>query len=265
MQPIYDLSNHLEMRWINPKNPTGARGAGGQTNFGRKGSPTILNVQPGQTLVLAEGEGRGTIRHLWITLGERSPKMLRGCVIRFYWDGATTPAVEAPLADFFACPLGRMSAFASQWFDTAEGRNFNCLLPMPFRKGFRVTVTNESDDKENMQYTMYRFHGPDPICFQSEIRVTIQQIGYMDGQAMRRHRAERGLGGLLKTGDGSQSLSLEDLETPVYGLFERQDDWSATAYFYLDAPENDLPAIEDYASRVAALLEYSGASARIAV
>jgi hypothetical protein len=28
------------------------------------------------------------------------------------------------------------------------------------------------------------------------------------------------------------------------GLFERQDDWSSCAYFYLDRPENGLPSID---------------------
>ena len=28
------------------------------------------------------------------------------------------------------------------------------------------------------------------------------------------------------------------------GLFERQDDWSSCVYFYLDKPENGLPAID---------------------
>lgn len=36
-------------------------------------------------------------------------------------------------------------------------------------------------------------------------------------------------------------------------IFERQDDWCATSYFYLDSPTNTLPAIQPYAERVAGL------------
>jgi hypothetical protein len=39
-----------------------------------------------------------------------------------------------------------------------------------------------------------------------------------------------------------------------YGLFERQDDWASCAYFYLDAPENDLPPLQPLNELTAALL-----------
>ena len=35
--------------------------------------------------------------------------------------------------------------------------------------------------------------------------------------------------------------------------FERQDDWCATAYFYLDKPTDNLPVIEPYKARIAGL------------
>ena len=35
-----------------------------------------------------------------------------------------------------------------------------------------------------------------------------------------------------------------------YGLFERQDDWSSCAYFYLDKPTSNLPAIDSLDKRL---------------
>jgi hypothetical protein len=35
-----------------------------------------------------------------------------------------------------------------------------------------------------------------------------------------------------------------------FGLFERQDEWSAVAYFYIDKPEDDLPPIEPADQRI---------------
>ena len=35
-----------------------------------------------------------------------------------------------------------------------------------------------------------------------------------------------------------------------YGLFERHDDWSNCAWFYLDRPENGLPALAPVAERL---------------
>ncbi len=37
------------------------------------------------------------------------------------------------------------------------------------------------------------------------------------------------------------------------GKFERSDDWSSTAYFYLDRPENDLPKLDAAEKRMAGL------------
>jgi hypothetical protein len=42
-----------------------------------------------------------------------------------------------------------------------------------------------------------------------------------------------------------------DLAKPgALGLFEREDDWSSCAYFYLDRPENGLLPLAPVAERV---------------
>ena len=42
--------------------------------------------------------------------------MLRGLRLEIFWDGATEPAVSAPLGDFFCQALGRMSEFENALF-----------------------------------------------------------------------------------------------------------------------------------------------------
>lgn len=37
------------------------------------------------------------------------------------------------------------------------------------------------------------------------------------------------------------------------GIFERADDWSSVAYFYLDYPTSELPALDPPAARIAGL------------
>jgi hypothetical protein len=65
----YLLDTGLVSRSISFENPTGAPGEGGKaaSNLGpgRKGSP-MRNVKPGETVQLADIEGPGTIRHIWI-------------------------------------------------------------------------------------------------------------------------------------------------------------------------------------------------------
>ena len=84
----YELGVGLESRSISFENPTGGRGAGGQaarpeTGIGRKGRPSIVIV-PGESVSLAEIEGPGTIRHIWMAT-RPTPEKLRGIMIRGYW------------------------------------------------------------------------------------------------------------------------------------------------------------------------------------
>ena len=55
----------------------------------------------------------------------------------------------------------------------------------------------------------------------------------------------------MKAGDGSEFFTVEDLEKAddYFVLVEREDDYCATAYWYLDKPENKLPAIPLFAER----------------
>ena len=141
-QAIYDKPHNVQTRWASAENWTGKKGAGGMTNDGRKGSPSF-SLKAGQSKTLAEASGTsGIIRRIWITINERTPEMLRGVRIEMFWDGASDPAVSAPLGDFFNQGLGQMRAFENVLFSSPEGRSFNCNIPMPFRKSMKINVTN---------------------------------------------------------------------------------------------------------------------------
>src|SRR5512139_419917 len=93
--------SHAETRSISAENFTGEKGKGGMATEGTglrvsrelgqgwKVSPCI-NVQPRQTVTLADIAGRGAIQHIWITV---APQWWRRLVIRFYWDGEETPSI----------------------------------------------------------------------------------------------------------------------------------------------------------------------------
>jgi len=297
-------------------------------------------------------------------MGERTPRILRGLRLQMYWDGASKPAVDAPLGDFFGHMMGRMVPFQSIAFSSPEGRSFVAHLPMPFRRGMRIVVRNESGrdvaglyydvnytlgdphpedvlyfhacfrrenpttlqkdyeflplvrgrgrylgvffgviadqkkysftwwgegeaklyldgdrehptlagtgtedyigtawgqgrfdhlyqgchlaDSEKMQFSFYRFQVPDPVYFYEEIRATIQQIGYLN---------PRWMGLVHQLGTKLYRAGPGLLERPVLeeGLFERQDDWSSVAYFYLSSPESGLPPIPPAEERIRGL------------
>ena len=135
----------MQTRWASPENPRALPGGGGRAGGGRKGRPSV-RLPSGKTLVLAEeGAGvSGTVRRIWLTLENRSPEMLRGVRLDFFWDGAETPAVSAPLGDFFQSGLGRMTVFENALFSSPEGRSFCTIAPMPFQSGMKLTLTNET-------------------------------------------------------------------------------------------------------------------------
>jgi hypothetical protein len=363
-QSLFELPEKVEPRWASGENPRGEKGRGGQANSGRKGAPTVA-IKAGESRVLAEASNTsGMVRRIWMTFPDRSPRMLRSLRIDMYWDGAKTPAVSAPVGDFFGLGLGQTTIFQSALFSNPEGRSFNCFVPMPFKTGMRIVMTNESDanldelfydidytlgdrhaanmlyfhahyrrenptrlqrdyemlprvegrgrylgtnvgvivnrktyfntwwgegevkiyldgdrefptlsgtgtedyvgtawgqgqyahdfqgspiaDEKNLRWCFYRYHIPDPIYFYKDIRVTIQQIGYLAPhsrpdivQANRR---------LYRAGPG-----LVEMDTSKEGKFERDDDWSSCTYFYLDRPENKLPPLDSVAKRIEGL------------
>ena len=355
-QPLYQMPARVETRWASPENPGGEKGGGATTHSGRKGRP-CMPLKAGESSVLAEVTGAsGMIRRIWMTISERTPETLRGIRIDFYWDGCARPAASAPLGDFFGVGLGRMAKFESALFSDPEGRSFNCFVPMPFRTGMKVVLTNESkvdvamvfydidytlgdrpDDgrlyfhawfnRENPteclrdytilpkvsgrgrflgvnvgvmvnqkeffaswwgegevkmyldgdaehptlsgtgtedylgsawglgefsqaytgcthakgpQFCFYRWHVPDPVYFHTYLRVALQQIGLWDPTNVPLFRAARSRNFYEKA---ENAINWDNPNIAKYGLMERRDDVSSCAYFYLDRPENDLPAL----------------------
>ncbi len=141
-------------RAITWENKTGAPGAGGKERDGRKGSPAIKRIRPGETVTLMDVDGPGIIRHIWITIPNRSPNQLRNLILRMYWDREASPSVEVPLGDFFGTAHGRVACdekgqpvnFASAWTTEPNGRAFNCFFPMPFDSHAKITVENDTGE-----------------------------------------------------------------------------------------------------------------------
>lgn len=146
MIDLYRAPEGIQSRWTSFENPTGAPGQGGQANRRGKGA-AFRHVDAGETVTLLDMEGSGLVHRMWLTLSDRSPAALRSHVLRMYWDGAETPAVEAPLGDFFGHLLGHSRPFENALFSSPEGRSFNAVVPMPFRTRARITFTNESDTR----------------------------------------------------------------------------------------------------------------------
>lgn len=144
----YLLDTGLKSRSISFESPTGEPGQGGQaaSRLGptRKGAPN-RRFEPGETVTLADIEGPGTLRHMWLTIGDRKPATMRSFVIRAYWEGQEHPSIECPLGDFLGFAHGKVEAYQSAAHSVGRNAGMNIWLPMPFRKRARITLTNETD------------------------------------------------------------------------------------------------------------------------
>jgi hypothetical protein len=105
--------------------------------LGWKVSPAVT-VPAGTVHELAAVAGPGIIRHIWIT----SSGSFRQSVLRFYWDGASVPAIECPLGDFFCSAWSRYSPIASLPVTVVPYCGLNCYWDMPFKHDVRITLEN---------------------------------------------------------------------------------------------------------------------------
>ena len=137
------IDPRLDSRAATFENPTGARSAGGTAHGGRKGAPSG-RIKRGERVVLADIEGAGVVRHLWMTFMPAPPEQMRGAWLEVFYDGSPEPSVSVPCLDFFGVPHGRPVPFASALTAMHEGRGFNSWIPMPFRDGVRIELTNSS-------------------------------------------------------------------------------------------------------------------------
>jgi hypothetical protein len=158
LDSLYRLSR-AQSRSISPENFSGGKGAGGMATEGTgasaardlgrgwKISPSV-RIAPGTTFTLADVQGQGAIRHIWMT----PTGVWRFLVLRFYWDGETTPSVEVPAGDFFACGWGRYAQISSLAVTVNPGSAFNSYWQMPFRKSFRITAENLASEEMTLYY-----------------------------------------------------------------------------------------------------------------
>jgi len=159
---LYEVPRQARTRWVSFENGTGARGKAALQNRGGKGH-AFDRLSAGEAKTLLEVTGGGEVRRIWMTVSDRSPRMLRSLRLDMFWDGSSLPAVSCPLGDFFGVGLGRRCAFECQLFSDPEGRSFNCFIPMPFRSGARITLTNESDkDLSHLFYDLNLVTGVEP-------------------------------------------------------------------------------------------------------
>lgn len=130
----------------------------------------------GQSITLIDQDGPGVVSHLWFTIASPEPYHLKRLVLRMYWDGESSPSVEAPLGDFFGLGFGEYFPWSSAMLSVGNANALNCFFPMPFQHHARITLTNEgalpvNSLYYNIEYRIYSHPLPSStLYFHAEYR-----------------------------------------------------------------------------------------------
>lgn len=168
MAPFNGLGLHLgnlsrlspaKTRSISAENFTGEKGKAGMATEGTgancardlgqgwKVSPSI-RIAPGECRELASIDGPGAIQQMWMTPSGH----WRFSILRIYWDGQETPAVECPIGDFFASGWQQYAQVSSLPVCVNPRSGLNCYWEMPFKKHCRITLTNIAAEEMVLYY-----------------------------------------------------------------------------------------------------------------
>ena len=131
-------------RWISPENAAGRQGRAGART--REQGTSLRHASRRPVAGARRHSRRQRCHPPPVDYGQRS--VAGDAALAPAGDdgyGAERPAVSVPLGDFFGAALGQLVPFESALFSSPEGRSFNTIVPMPFRRSARIVLTNESD------------------------------------------------------------------------------------------------------------------------
>jgi len=108
-------------------------------------------VAAGETRVLADIKGSGSITHIWMTQRNH----YRDCLLKFTWDNAEQPSALVPLGDFFGLGHTIVNSYQSLLFTASTVDEYmfehpcalNCYVRMPFGERTVVEIVNESQEE----------------------------------------------------------------------------------------------------------------------
>lgn len=206
-------------------------------SYWRRENPTKIRED---MTILPKVQGKG--RFLGCNLGIRVNEKMNN----FWWgEGEVKVYLDGDKEYPTLCGTGTEDYIGTGW---GQGYFVNRFQGNHYVEGDKKT----SDSSFADAYGYYRFHIPDPVYFHEDIKVDIQVMGGAFYKAliecMDRHPDIK----LIKTGDGTELYTRKELEDlPEHaGLLERCDDYTATAYWYMNRPENGLPAIAEATERI---------------
>ncbi|MBU0755390.1 MAG: DUF2961 domain-containing protein [Planctomycetes bacterium] len=191
------------------------------------GNNDFFEVHPGQSLVLADIKGSGTIKRIYIKVDSNDPAHLRNMVLRFFWEDNKAPGVDCPLGDFFAQGHAKYAPVDSAPLVTGNRRGLTCYFPMPFRKHALLLLQNEGRGSRNRVTYQIDYEPGEPKegagLFHAAYNQGVENVG--DNNYLVLHAEGRGkYVGLVVSmvlgedgwfGEGDERIYVDDEKTPA--------------------------------------------------
>lgn len=241
--PVGDFMGSANARYSAYQSAVHSSGENAAFNFWL---PMPFNERGKLTLTNEGDDGITIFYQVDYTIGDKHPKELGRLHVCFLRENPTTLTQDFEILPkrtgtgrFVGAVLG-IRTFEEYWWGEGEIKIY-----MDGDEEFPTICGTGSEDYVCLSYgmqetpylyhgcswnrdgfvSMYRWHLPDPIYWNQECRISIQQIGYNWNNA-------------------------QEGEPPLY---ERQDDWSSATFWYESVPDDPLPEFPDLAARTSDL------------
>jgi len=150
MSVLYSQNSANEMLSISQiKKDVKTKRVGSYDKTGGNGD-CLGGIKDGEKITLMDVKGAGIIDHIWITIAPEAAKANRNdIIIRMFWDGNTYPSVESPIGPFFGNGWNETYNFVSTPLTVSPGwgKSYVCYFAMPFAKGARIEIENQTGVK----------------------------------------------------------------------------------------------------------------------
>ena len=134
-------------------------------------------VPASQVHTILEGAaGRGSYVGTYMAIGVNGPGWWGEGEVKFYLDGEADPTI---------CGTGTEDYFGGAWDFDVPGQGYSTYMSSFL--GLHQLIKPDGLYRAQTRFGMYRWHLLDPVSFESELRVTIQDLGWRsDGRYLTR-------------------------------------------------------------------------------
>jgi Protein of unknown function (DUF2961) len=134
-------------------------------------------VRAGEVYTVLDGaRGRGSYVGTYLAVGVNGPGWWGEGEVKFFIDGESDPTI---------CGTGTEDYFGGAWNFDVPGQGYTTFSSNYL--GLHQVLRPDGLYRSQTRFGMYRWHFPDPVNFEGELKVTIQDLGWRpDGRYLPR-------------------------------------------------------------------------------